>query len=494
MKTSAVFSAFLSLLSLASAAGSDGKSSSTTSTILPATFKPPQVFRNANLVHIISVEKNYVKENINVLIENIGKEAQDEYFVPFTADQMSRLGGVEVKDRKDSSVGPFVAEAVELDQESTSGSASRSRLRLVRNRPSASPTTFSRPTRRAPRPSSRRNINTCPSPSRPTRPSAYTTTKQKTEVKFPSTNVPDYTKLPGGGEVEEFPQKHGSKFTYGPFDEQPAGAVQPVEVRYEFNKPVTHIARLERDIEVSHWGGNIAFEERYALHHRGANLSSLFNRVKWQLSQYYQPTGTFALKELKFPLRVGSVDAYYTDVIGNVSTSRFRSNKREALLEIKPRYPVFGGWKYPFTIGWNSDAKNFLRQTPAGGFVLNVPFLEGPKQSEGVEYEQVQVRVILPEGAENVKYYTTIPSQSIVGSDVEIHKTYLDTIGRTALVIKARNLVDEFRDRELVVTYDYPLLSSLRKPLVVFGSTMAVFVGVWVLGHVELKFDSRKKV
>lgn len=117
MKTSAVFSAFLSLLSLASAAGSDGKSSSTTSTILPATFKPPQVFRNANLVHIISVEKNYVKENINVLIENIGKEAQDEYFVPFTADQMSRLGGVEVKDRKDSSVGPFVAEAVELDQE-----------------------------------------------------------------------------------------------------------------------------------------------------------------------------------------------------------------------------------------------------------------------------------------------------------------------------------------------------------------------------------------
>lgn len=93
-----------------------------------------------------------------------------------------------------------------------------------------------------------------------------------------------------------------------------------------------------------------------------------------------------------------------------------------------------------------------------------------------------------------MKYYTTIPSQSIVGSDVEIHKTYLDTIGRTALVIKARNLVDEFRDRELVVTYDYPLLSSLRKPLVVFGSTMAVFVGVWVLGHVELKFDSRKKV
>jgi len=233
-------------------------------------------------------------------------------------------------------------------------------------------------------------------------PSAYTTSKQKTEVKLPSSTVPDYTKVPGSGDIKEFPQKTGAKLTYGPFDEKPPGTVEPVEVRFEFNKPVSHVTNLERDIEVSHWGGNIAFEERYTLIHRGANLSTLFNRQKWTHTIYYNPA-TSALKELKFPLRVGSADAYYTDVIGNVSTSRFRSNKREAVLEIKPRYPVFGGWKYPFTIGWNSDAKTFLRQTASGGFVLNVPFLEGPKQAEGIEYENVQVRVILPEGAEYVE-------------------------------------------------------------------------------------------
>ncbi|KAK4128941.1 Ribophorin I [Parathielavia appendiculata] len=493
MKTSAVFSTFLSLLSLGSAASSERKSSST-STTLPATFKPPQVFKNSNLVHVISVEKNYVKENINVLIENIDKTAQDEYFVPFTADQMSRLGGVEVKDRKDSSAGPFIAEAVEFDQESD---IQYLRIRFPKPlAPGASQTlgiTYYLLKAYKPLPASIKQEEQqylffsfsayCPS--------AYTTSKQKTEVKFPTSNIPDYTKLPGSGDVKEFPQKQGSKLTYGPFDEKPAGATQPVSVRFEFNKPVTHVSRLERDIEVSHWGGNVAFEERYTLHHRGANLSALFNRVKWQQAQYYQPN-TFALKEMKFPLRVGSADAYYTDVIGNVSTSRFRSNKREALLEIKPRYPVFGGWKYPFTIGWNSDAKNFLRKTATGGFVLNVPFLEGPRQQEGVEYEQVQVRVILPEGAENVKYHTTIPTQSIIEAGVEIHRTYLDTLGRTALVIKARNLLDDFRGRELTVTYDYPLMASLRKPLVIFGSAMAVFVGAWVVGNLELKFATRK--
>ena len=52
--------------------------------------------------------------------------------------------------------------------------------------------------------------------------------------------------------------------------------------------------------------------------------------------------------------------------------------------------------------------------------------------------------------------------------------------------------MDDFRDRELVVTYDYPLMASLRKPLVVFGSAMAVFLGAWVVGRVELKFATRK--
>lgn len=72
---------------------------------------------------------------------------------------------------------------------------------------------------------------------------------------------------------------------------------------------------------------------------------------------------------------------------------------------------------------------------------------------------------------------------------MEIHKTFLDTIGRTTLVIKARNLVDDFRDRELIVSYDVPFFASIRKPLVVFGSMLATFVAAYVIGGVELKFS-----
>lgn len=119
MKALTALSALLSLGSLAVAAASEPAEAApkVSKITLPATFKPPQVFKNANLVHVVSLEKNYVKESINVLIENVGKEPEDQYFLPFTADQMSRVGGMEVKDRKDATAGPFIAEAVEFDPE-----------------------------------------------------------------------------------------------------------------------------------------------------------------------------------------------------------------------------------------------------------------------------------------------------------------------------------------------------------------------------------------
>jgi len=89
----------------------------TSKNVLPATFKPPQVFKNVNLVRVINLEKSYPKESINVVIENIASTPQDEYFIPFTAAQMEKIGGLEVRDRKAPELGIFAAEPVEIDTE-----------------------------------------------------------------------------------------------------------------------------------------------------------------------------------------------------------------------------------------------------------------------------------------------------------------------------------------------------------------------------------------
>lgn len=294
--------------------------------------------------------------------------------------------------------------------------------------------------------------------------SAYPTVTQKTKLKFPSSKVPDFTVTDGlKTESGPDPERQGAAFAYGPYDTSQVvpGTTYPITVRYEFTRPVITASLLERDLEVSHWGGNLATEERYWLRNNGSRLTDQFSRVEWTIASYQQLPSP-ALRELKYPLKAGSVDPYFIDDVGNISTSNFRPGtpKRGAHLELKPRFPIFGGWNYSFKIGWNNDLTSFLRQVAdnANSYVLKVPFIEGPKASEGIQYENVQVRIALPEGSRNVRYEFVegsssngLPSQDQIRSHVSTHKTYMDTLGRTVLTLNVENLSDEARDSQILV-------------------------------------------
>lgn len=92
----------------------------------------------------------------------------------------------------------------------------------------------------------------------------------------------------------------------------------------------------------------------------------------------------------------------------------------------------------------------------------------------------------------NVRWYTDVPESSIFSAELGTHLTYLDTNGRTSVVLKARNLVDEFRDREIYISYDYSVASALRKPLVIFCSVLFVFTVGWAIGGLDVSFAKKK--
>ena len=82
--------------------------------ILPDNFKPPQVFQNVNLLRNTNLEKGYVRETVNVVIENIDFKPQTEYYIPFSVDVVGNVGGLEFRDKK--TPGPsFKTELVEYD-------------------------------------------------------------------------------------------------------------------------------------------------------------------------------------------------------------------------------------------------------------------------------------------------------------------------------------------------------------------------------------------
>lgn len=83
--------------------------------ILPHNFTPLQVFKNTNLVRSINLDKGYVKESITVAIENISKEPQSEYYIPFDAATISRVGNLYVRDKDNAAKPSLKAEVVEFD-------------------------------------------------------------------------------------------------------------------------------------------------------------------------------------------------------------------------------------------------------------------------------------------------------------------------------------------------------------------------------------------
>jgi oligosaccharyltransferase complex subunit alpha (ribophorin I) len=78
--------------------------------ILQGDFRPPQVFQNVNLVRNTNLDKGYVRETINVVVENVDKQPQSDYYLPFEYEVMSKVGGIEVRDKKNPEKGKFQVE------------------------------------------------------------------------------------------------------------------------------------------------------------------------------------------------------------------------------------------------------------------------------------------------------------------------------------------------------------------------------------------------
>lgn len=105
---------------------------------------------------------------------------------------------------------------------------------------------------------------------------------------------------------------------------------------------------------------------------------------------------TNVLKDLTFKLPAQARDVYYRDEIGNVSTSHFRQDADASVLQLTPRYPLFGGWNYTWYHGYNVDLGRFDRySSKTGQHILNVNFVENVND---MVIDKAVLRVVLPEG------------------------------------------------------------------------------------------------
>lgn len=295
----------------------------------------------------------------------------------------------------------------------------------------------------------------------------YTTTTQTTTVTLPSPNVESYSRLKPSSHTD-------TSITYGPYDGVKPFSHDAMAIHYENNSPFLTVTSLERMIEVSHWG-NIAVEETIDVLHTGAKLKGSFSRYDFQREH-----NTYSsVKSFKTIIPASAKDVYYRDEIGNISTSHMRIQDDAVELDLRPRFPLFGGWKTHYKIGYNVPSYEYLYNS-GDEFILKMRILD--HVFDDVVVDNLIVKVILPEGVRNIDLETPYPVERKADS---LHYTYLDTIGRPVITISKKNLV-ESHIQDFSLKYSFPSILMLQEPLLVVVAFFILFITVILYVRLDL--------
>ena len=303
--------------------------------------------------------------------------------------------------------------------------------------------------------------------------SAYPTKSSRSVFKLASSMVESYTR-------EEPTSLSSSTLTYGPYKSVAPFSHAEAKVHFENNAPFVTVTSLLREYEVSHWGGNLAVTDKYVVTHTGAKLKGSFSRYDYQRNP--SAHGASSVRSLTAILPPSATDVYYRDIIGNISTSALRHATEQVEVELRPRFPLFGGWKTEFTLGYNTPLSSALSTLASSGKYLLTLDMAGAFADAPVA--DATIVMVLPEGSYDVALHTPFAEEPALS--LSARKTYLDTAGRVVASFDVSNLVN---DQDLTFQVSYSLSSSalLMEPALLIMAALAFFAAA--MAYVRLDFS-----
>jgi len=306
-------------------------------------------------------------------------------------------------------------------------------------------------------------------------PTPYHVLSQKTGVKLATSSVESYSQV-------EPTSRKGQWVNYGPYSDIKPGTKSTFNVHFENNSPFIKATSAFKEVEISHWG-NAAVEAKHQLVHAGARLKGSFSRLDYQRNP---GAAKSAVRSLRQTLPLGAHDIYYRDEIGNISTSAVTFTSDAVQLQLVPRYVLFGGWKAAFCTGYNVPLQNVLSRDVSDPdlYMLNITF--GTVWKQPVVVDEFELRVVLPEGAEDIQFHSPFDVDSSAFSQ---RFTYLDTSGRPVLRVTKAKVVKEHA-QYVQITYKFAQKQMLHEPLLLIGFFFTLCLAVIAYGRIDLSLAS----
>lgn len=435
--------------------------------------------RNKNIERSIDLNSQFARHNVKIEVENKGNKATSEYYLTVQQGLAAHLADIKVTDESnkqltvskgenvDDKKNSYVAYRIELGKSLAASESTKIQVAL----------TFSHVFTPFPASIAQTEKQLVKYYDNHYFFSPYSTGSQTTIVKLSSPNIESKT--------EEAPTSvKGDQINYGPYEDVKSFSVSQMTLHFENNKPFLTVTSLTKEIEISHWG-NVAVEETYDyISHDGAKLKGTFSRFDYQRSYGRSGNVVASLREV---LPHGAADVYYRDEIGNISTSHMFAGEEGVVLDIQPRYPLFGGWKIGFYLGYNLPTKDVLFSDANDGsrYVMKIAL---STSINDVAIDELTVRVIFPEGAKNIEFSSPVDIDS---SSYSTHFTYLDTAGRPVLILKKKNVVPE-HNQEFQVAYSFSQSSLMQEPILLVGAYFLFFLFIMLYTRIPLNIGAPK--
>ena len=311
--------------------------------------------------------------------------------------------------------------------------------------------------------------------------SLYPTKTQKFQINYNTNAVLFYT-------PDSTADKKGRSLKYGPFKNIEALSFSDFMIHYRYNKPMAIFTEVKKTIEVSHWG-NINVDEYYEMHNEAAGIKGEFGRVDYQ--SWDHSRAQYAIKGLSTSLPRYIRGLYYWDYIGNISSSSAFRDDDKVNFKIEPRFPVMGQWKVDWSQGYNMPTRYHLFQdNKSGRYFFNYTF---DHDLSDILAENYTLKIILPEGATNVKVHIPFEVDSMETSP---YFSTLDYIGKTLITIKKNNVHSQLHKQPFQVSYDFSDQAMFIEPMYVIVFFFACYLAAIFYARIDLSFkdDKQKKL
>merc|ERR1712078_508456 len=237
-------------------------------------------------------------------------------------------------------------------------------------------------------------------------------------------------------------------------------------VRWIRDKPLVYSDRVVREVTVYPWTG-VSERLDFRVSNGGAKMRGSFSR-------FHHLQGGFvkAINDFNVVLPREAADVYYRDEIGNISTSSVSRDTavpsqnllpqgfgglEGTVLNAVPRYPLLGGWKATFELGYTVPWGSQVQRLSGGRHRLTT--LYGSPLFP-VTVGELELRIVLPEGARNPRL--SLP-HGLTGVEVseDTKVTWFDVHGRPVVVLRGKDLIEDHRV-PLTVEFEYSMLWMLK--------------------------------